>query len=250
MAAAPAPQAPTSKWMVEYADAQCLAQRKFGTPDKPIYLVLKQPPVGSVIQIALADSRGAGPPTQLDGEVAFDAAKPVKVRLLRYQPEGTKLRSFLINLPLEKFAGGAQSMRIRTQGLDERFLLPGLGSALKAMGHCTADLQKVWNILDETVEREPIDGANTGKLRGVFSGDDYPVEAMLRREGGTAKVAVLVDEQGRVADCTLMETSGVPLLDAQTCILLKSRARFAPARGSDGNPIKSGFQQRITWRVE
>ena len=42
-AAAAKPKQPTGKWIVNFADAQCVATRNYGSNSDPIYLVLKAP---------------------------------------------------------------------------------------------------------------------------------------------------------------------------------------------------------------
>jgi protein TonB len=84
----------------------------------------------------------------------------------------------------------------------------------------------------------------------VFSDDDYPWAAMKKNQSGAITVAVLVDEKGKVSDCTVIETSGVASLDAQSCAIITSRARLRPAVGLDGKPAKGAFVQKIRWEID
>ena len=59
----------------------------------------------------------------------------------------------------------------------------------------------------------------------------------------------MIQENGRVADCTIVETSGVPVLDTQVCAMLTVRAKFEPARGRDGKPAKDSFTGGVIWRM-
>ena len=88
-----------------------------------------------------------------------------------------------------------------------------------------------------------------GNLQGLIRPEDYPDSAVRQMKSGTVAFVMLVNEQGRVADCTVVETSGVAALDAQSCAIMAERARFKPGIGMDGKPAKSVFKQRITWRV-
>jgi len=76
-----------------------------------------------------------------------------------------------------------------------------------------------------------------------------PWDAVRQGQSGLAHVVVLVDENGRMADCTLIATSGIAVLDAQTCIILRNRGKFAPAIGADGKPTKGTFHQRVNWEM-
>lgn len=252
MAAKPSPRLPTGKWVVKFADAQCVAQRNYGTDDRPLYLVLKQPPLGNVMQVAVVQKRSAGAPVQFDGSLAFDGAQPSTVSVLEYQPQGTKMRTYLVNLPLESFAPAtrARSVRIKTEGLDANLALSGVQPLLKVMDECVADLRKVWNISDPQTERSAVQQGARGNLQTLFSPADYPREALGSGKGGTVRVALLVNENGKVADCSIIQTSGIAVLDAQTCAVLKDRARFTPRIGRDGNPAKEGYIQAIAWSAE
>ena len=89
-----------------------------------------------------------------------------------------------------------------------------------------------------------------GDLMGLFASDDYPTQAILEGGTGSVEIVILIDEQGKAADCTVVETSGVPVLDAQACAVIRQRARFTPAVGLDGKAAKSAFRQRITWKIQ
>jgi protein TonB len=53
-----------------------------------------------------------------------------------------------------------------------------------------------------------------------------------------------------VTNCSVTSSSGSSALDAATCRLLTSRARFTPARDSSGNPTTDTVSARIVWRIQ
>ena len=118
------------------------------------------------------------------------------------------------------------------------------------MNSCVADLRRVWNVKGSEDSEDAVREDAKGNLRRLFSWEDYPSEALAMGEGGSVRIALLVDEVGKVADCSVMETSGVAVLDAQSCAVVKERARFKPAIGKDGKPAKDAFIQRIRWRLQ
>ncbi|HUG45621.1 MAG TPA: energy transducer TonB [Sphingomicrobium sp.] len=245
------PLQPTGKWIVNFDDAQCVAERNYGTEEKPLYFVLKQPPLGNAMQFSVIEKKSASArPAELDGTIEFDGQSH-KVRVLRFGPKKMKLRVLMMNFPLEQFSAvrTAGALRLRTQGFDETFALSQLEPLLEVMNTCVADLRKIWNVDKpeggEGVAREDA----KGNLRRLFSADDYPWQAVISGDGGTVEVALLVDETGKVADCSIARTSGVAVLDAQSCWVLRERAKFTPAVGKDGKPAKDSFLQRISWRV-
>lgn len=44
---------PTGKWTVDLGDSHCVATRNYGTDSDPLYLVLKQRPLGKVLQLGI-----------------------------------------------------------------------------------------------------------------------------------------------------------------------------------------------------
>ncbi|QIL02328.1 TonB family protein [Sphingomonas sinipercae] len=73
-----------------------------------------------------------------------------------------------------------------------------------------------------------------GDLRSLFSGDDFPAGV---EDEGTTQATLSIGTDGRVSNCSITRSSGSRALDSATCRVLKSRARFTPARDSSGNPI-------------
>jgi TonB family protein len=80
--------------------------------------------------------------------------------------------------------------------------------------------------------------------------DDYPASARSRSEEGTTFFRLTIGPDGRAADCAVERTSGSPALDEATCRTLRSRARFTPARDTDGNPAADTIRSGIAWRLE
>jgi outer membrane biosynthesis protein TonB len=116
------------------------------------------------------------------------------------------------------------------------------------MDECVADLRQVWNVWDPNGPSK-LKQAPKGNVNGLIRSEDYPGIALLQNQQGSLQFVLLIDEGGRVADCTIVETSGVASLDAQSCAILQDKARFTPAIGLDGKPAKSSYFQRVTWRI-
>ncbi|MGR6327617.1 energy transducer TonB [Sphingomonas sp. XXL09] len=85
-------------------------------------------------------------------------------------------------------------------------------------------------------------------------GDWFPFEAyppVARRAGqqGRVLLKLAIDAQGKPTDCTVTESSGFALLDAETCSMAMRNARFHPARQS-GVPVASTYQLRgVRWAL-
>ena len=243
---------PTGGWVVSFDDAQCLAFRDYGTKEAPIQLLLKTPPIGGVVQLAIARKGSDIPASQVKGTLAIDERPPTKISMLAYSPKGTELRVYSMNLPAAEFAliRQAKTLGLQGGGLDETLALSNMPAMLKAVDDCVIDLRRVFNVTDpETAERSPLQRRTKARLGKLIKNEDYPRDAIDRHQGGRVKFALLVDEKGKVADCSVIETSGVAVLDAQSCALLKTRARFDPALGADGKPAKDAVTAAIVWRM-
>ncbi|MBV9929603.1 MAG: energy transducer TonB [Alphaproteobacteria bacterium] len=86
-------------------------------------------------------------------------------------------------------------------------------------------------------------------LGSYVSDADYPSDAVRREEQGATRFRLAVGPDGRVTGCTVTASSGSAALDSATCRLMKSRARFAPARDSTGNAVADAVTSTIVWRL-
>ena len=89
-----------------------------------------------------------------------------------------------------------------------------------------------------------------GSLQGLFRSEDYPTSALEREEQGTVVVSMQIGTNGRLTGCNVTKSSGSRTLDSATCRVLRNRARFTPARDTNGNPTSDTKSQSITWRLE
>jgi TonB family protein len=265
-AAADAKQ-PTGKWNVDFDDAQCVATRNYGSDEDPLYLVVKAPPLGDVLKIAVVRKGQMALPNQVEGEIVFDDNPPVRTTLLESGVKELGHRVLSVNVPTPELAPMRTASRLRIRAREEgrpvvgsrvavgmhraaeEFALSQMAPLLKVVDECVADLRKVWNVSPADAPSPHLKQRASGDLQGVFRGDDYPAEAMDKNMEGEVQFALLIDETGAIADCTVIKTSGVAVLDAQSCGIVKKRARFKPALGHDGKPAKDGLVQRVSWRI-
>lgn len=263
------PRQPTGKWIVNFADNECVATRNYGSDSDPIYLALKAPAVGDVLQLGVVRKGAAGIPKQTIGQVSFDSGTPLKVSFLEFGVAKLGQRATLANLPIASLAPMRQTTTVRVDAtwaepakigtrlgagsggrLQDEFAVTQMGALMKMLDDCAAGLRKVWHVWDQSGQGAALKQGPTGDLSKIFSGGDYPTDALLSEQMGTVGIVLLIDEQGKVADCTTVMTSGVPMLDAQSCTIVRERGKFGPAVGLDGKPAKSAWFNRITWRLQ
>ena len=90
-----------------------------------------------------------------------------------------------------------------------------------------------------------------GDLRTLFSADDYPAAAQSAGAEGTAQAQLSIGPDGRVTGCNLTRSTGNGALDSATCNILRRRAKFTPARDSNGNATSDTITTPpIVWRLE
>lgn len=90
-----------------------------------------------------------------------------------------------------------------------------------------------------------------GDLRSLFSGDDYPASAQAAGAEGTARATLSISPSGQVVGCNITQSTGNSALDSATCNILRRRAKFTPARDSNGNATSDTIETPpIRWQLE
>jgi protein TonB len=88
-----------------------------------------------------------------------------------------------------------------------------------------------------------------GSLQGLFRPDDYPRSAVESEAEGSTGVRLTINGDGRVTSCSVTRSSGSRALDGATCNVLRSRARYTPARDQNNQPTTDSQNATITWRL-
>jgi protein TonB len=79
--------------------------------------------------------------------------------------------------------------------------------------------------------------------------EDYPESALAMHAQGHVAFVLTVGANGRVLDCLITDSDGGPALEAATCRIMRSRARFTPAMDSNGNPAEASIEQEVEWKL-
>lgn len=248
-----APDQPISKWRVDFEDAQCVATRDFGTAAAPITLAFKRPPIGGELQLSVFAARGSPRASrQIDASVSINDGEALKTTFLSYDPPAGTRHVFRLNLP----SGGADALGkssslhlLAGKDLDQRFADPQIGPALRVLDACVADLRAAWNIGPNGAKSPALRTfATAGDFESLFTSRDLPQAGIGLNYAAPVGFVLLIDEAGRIADCTVTETSGGAALDAQSCAVPTRFAKFKPAVGADGRPTRDFYFYRVNWR--
>ena len=82
-----------------------------------------------------------------------------------------------------------------------------------------------------------------------ITNDDYPRPALVDQAEGSVGYRLVIGTNGRVSSCELTRPSGVPSLDAATCRLITSRARFESATDDAGAKVLGTYTGSVTWQI-
>jgi hypothetical protein len=240
------PRQPVQPWTLDYGETACTALRVYGDPAEPVTFAMRPSSNGKVVRLVVAragraaDARQFPVRTNLGGDGAHTTA-------LRFGTRKAGPRTLIwINVARADLEAlrRAGVVDLAGDGLHERFAVPKIGAVLDSMDSCNADLRHYWN-----VEAPPPHPAEPLKpLAQYFSDDDYPSQALFEHATGRSRVVMMIDETGMLKDCLVEETSGVAVLDAMTCDVLRERAKFRPAADAAGKPVKSVLTQGVVWR--
>jgi TonB family protein len=86
-------------------------------------------------------------------------------------------------------------------------------------------------------------------LHSLIVADDYPVEALRNKEQGSVRFRLQVSSDGRVTQCSILQSSGSPSLDQTSCQILVRRARFTPAKDEAGRAVAGSVENNIRWSL-
>lgn len=93
------------------------------------------------------------------------------------------------------------------------------------------------------------DARSAGNPAEWLHSDDYPQLSILLGEHGTVRIRWNVGTDGRVSNCTILETSGFARLDGAACAAIVKRGLYAPARDDKGCPMVSTSTRRVRWEI-
>ena len=79
--------------------------------------------------------------------------------------------------------------------------------------------------------------------------DRYPPKALREHREGTTEVAIVVDQQGRPAECKIATSSGSSDLDEAACEMISRRGHWSPALNEQGQSIASTILMKFVWKI-
>ncbi len=280
-AAASAPGAqlvPTGRWVLDVGETQCTISRAFGSVEAPITLRLARSVAPGLIDTVVAGAPLAPLTTEVAVRTRFgDGASFVSSRGYSMRVDGPPRRLVRWYLSDTAFANQDITMDVEAGSVRLVFNQAQLGAAIRALNNCQADLRQHWNMSEDMFARAEAPWTGTTQTPGLATGSrlqDHltyspgeptpgrpqpsrnPLEWVTsddfgdNERPGQMTAYLLVGTDGRVADCTVSRATPDAILTARTCLLMRERARFRPARDAAGQAVRSVYYQRIQFLRE
>ena len=274
-AAASAPGAqlvPTGRWVLDVGETQCTISRAFGSVEAPITLRLARSVAPGLIDTVVAGAPLAPLTTEVAVRTRFgDGASFVSSRGYSMRVDGPPRRLVRWYLSDTAFANQDITMDVEAGSVRLVFNQAQLGAAIRALNNCQADLRQHWNMSEDMFAETEAPSTGTAPTPGSATGFRFqehpdhlgdptpgrpqpsrnPVEWLSsvdfgdNERPGQMTAYLLVGTDGRVADCTVSRATPDAILTARTCLLMRERARFRPARDAAGQAVRSVYYKRI-----
>jgi hypothetical protein len=283
-AATPIHLAPSTPWVVDYADNSCRLIRHFGQGDDETIFALESEAPGALDMILVGKplwTANEEAPARLlplqskpfRGRVgeSTDKARPMllfsTVRMLpddavaaeekreKEREAHPQIRPASVSVAeqartkaqRQEFAAGTTAIEINAR--HSVILDTGsLGAPIKMFDQCTQDSLRDWGV-DPDVEDKIVRPVWAPNPRGWFSSSDYPRDMLQRGKDSVVKVRVLVDATGRVTKCTSLSHFKEAEFNKITCDKFTARAHFEPAELADGTKVPSYYVNKVIFRI-
>lgn len=246
---------PSEPWAVGVAEGRCLIHRPYVSGSLQGTLEFGLSPLGSAfVRTVLPKSVDSGGGAEkaalllnLGGVESTLTQSPTQSGM---SEDGRQIRTLhgLKRADLDRLHGAPEILVTFGSREPIRFTSNNAEPALTALDECVAKQVTEWGINLQT-EASIKDGAVATNYGMWIEFADYPPAAKQQELEGVVQVIYFVEPDGRVRDCKTMVSSGHELLDAATCNAIKSRARFKPARNSEGRAVRQMGSRRVVWSL-
>lgn len=271
--------APSSKWLVNYAEDSCRMARTFGEGDQRVMLIADRYEPGEMLRLSFY-----GQPAKVgeDGEVQFRFGPAEAVQKASFYPAtlgdkspGIILRGGVRIGPLTKEQQKAQAAANKTD--EPAFTVPDLGPAREAAvtylevlrpvrtpfiletGSLGPPLAALRKCTDELLDHWGIDVAKHAGLtrRAIpkknpahwMSPNDYPSDMLMRGKRAIVQFRLNIDANGEPTACHIQQSTRPQAFDDAVCKAIMRNARFEPALDAEGTPLASYWINTVVFHM-
>lgn len=256
--------APATPWALDYAKDSCRLVRTFGTGEQEVTVGLTSYASGAMFQLSAVGNLTRPVSTADTITIALGELEKFKVGFLKVDfggrpgllitnpisvgtPPPAAIEQMRRSLPVDSYSDPAVEAQVKTigfiDGFQQEFEIEtgSLRAPLKALKDCTVELVSHWDI-DHA--------AHQGLTKGPTpqSGPEpwlqwsaYPREM---RQPTMINFRLIVDTEGKVADCLVADAEEGSEFARVTCELLREKASFTPALDANGQPVRSYY---VSW---
>lgn len=262
--------APSSAWVMDYADDSCALKRTFQAGDQHALLQLRQIGPGDSFEVTVASGTLAAKNEKL--QVRFEPDDEFTQPVAAFYFDGNEFDAMVYNdsfrspalraltPPYPDWPEADREARERAitglsiKGGFERPLLLKTGAmhpAMNAMRTCLDELLNHWG-LDAAVQRtlsrrpKPLDQlAWAKKIQAA-----YPAEMLRKGRSGLANIRMIVGSDGKPTACIPNKDAPDRAFDEHTCEVMMRFAKFEPALDANGQPTASFWTTTVTYMVD
>lgn len=267
---APVVLEPSSPWNVDFGEDKCRLARTFGGEGNRHVLFFEQGGPASYFGFTVAGPQlerfrsariairfGEHPVIEVGQHFTgtVESFGPALIYsgmvFVRDGAQNTGFGQRLCSLPEIDLVQAAKvtKISIRKSKREVIFNTGKLTEPVNVLNQCAQCLLNSWGLDLErhrTVKRIPIWINEYTVARAIQA--SYPESALSKGEQAIIRMRVIVDENGKVAECKLIETTLAKSLDSPACTAMR-RARFEPALDRNGQPMRSYYMTNIIYRV-
>ena len=276
--AAKAPEvfAPSTPWNVHYADESCVLRRNFGTPDRKVFLELRQFAPGESFDVTVASKvfavrEGPAKVRFVPEEKPRTISRPIllvfpgDLSAVRWsdslfhddQPEGKagevagQARQWRSDAAYKAREGAVRGMEIGRVLAKPIVLQTGeMHQPMIGMRTCLDKLVTYWGIdaaAQRTLSRpaRPVGLANWARVIQA----NYPHAMLQAGKSGRVRVRLIVGIDGKPTSCHIQSVVQDISFGQTACSGMMKVARFEPALDAAGKPIASYFQTVLVYTV-
>jgi TonB family protein len=247
-AAAPAQPRAAPAWQVDWGRQYCTLVRP---PDQaaPFFTAIATIPGSDSASIILIPGPSGSLPPSVTAVALAPGGGSYDVTFAQEDRGGRRVLA-LYGLHadfLDALAGATELQLTIDTATRRRIPLTAPRAGITALRRCTTDVAREWGIDDEALRalrQRPV----STNMFGLTSGD-YPSAALRHAAEGRVIVRIAVSAEGRATECAPVATSGNAPIDATTCRVVLSRARFRPGLDAAGRPVATLIIWPVVWRL-
>ncbi|WP_170234850.1 energy transducer TonB [Croceicoccus sediminis] len=258
----------SSAWVMDYAENSCRLWATFGEGDQKSTLELAAPTsLKAGFDVLVYPSKLGAKGLKFRWSETAEPQKAGHVKPIEFEIGkglmfeaglGHNAAGLTDNPSAENYRNEAERKAVEA-GVEGLFLTDESDQEIAYMtGSLRAPLNALRSCLDNLLTEMGVDPVALRKssrpaaladeeewLRDVFN--DYPSEAIRNPQQGTVWFMIVVDENGKPAQCRITRNLAGEIFSDHTCRKWRRHAKFTPALDAEGNPITGVFFTAMTY---